>query len=135
MEHRAGFWIRAVAAIIDSIIIGIAQFVLSLIFGGGFDPERADNGVTWIISTVLILVYYVWFQTRNNGQTFGKKVTGIKVTNLDGERVTMGRMFLREVIGKIISSLILFIGYLMALGKSKRALHDYIAKTIVIRTE
>lgn len=135
MENRAGFWIRAVAAIIDNIIIGVAQFVLSLIFGGGVDPEQGNPVLTGVISLVLVIVYFVWFQTKNNGQTLGKKILGIRVTNLDGERVSMGKMFLREIIGKTISGLILFIGYLMAIGKAKRALHDYIAKTIVIRAE
>lgn len=132
---RAGFWIRFVAMIIDGIIIGIAQFVLSLIFGGGFDPEFTNTGLGLIISLLLVLIYYVWFQTKNNGQTLGKKITGIRVAEIDGDQVTIGKMFLREVIGKFLSALIFFIGYLIAAGKSKRALHDYLAKTIVIRAE
>ncbi|QOY34915.1 RDD family protein [Anaerobacillus isosaccharinicus] len=133
--ERAGFWIRFVAMFIDGIIIGIIQFALSAIIGGGFDPETANTGLDILISFLLIFVYYVWFQSKNHGQTFGKKITGIRVTTIDGEPVTIGKMFLREIIGKAISTFILFIGYLMAAGKAKRALHDYLAKTIVIRVE
>ncbi|MBM7660165.1 putative RDD family membrane protein YckC [Bacillus mesophilus] len=134
MENRAGFWIRFVALIIDSLILGVIQFIISMLFVGLDDPE-AGTMVTSVISLVLTIVYFVWFQAKNNGQTFGKKLTGIRVANVDGSRVSMGMMALRELIGKMISTLILFIGYLMAAGKSKRALHDYIAKTIVIRAE
>jgi uncharacterized RDD family membrane protein YckC len=138
MEHRAGFWIRFIALIIDSIILGVVQFVvqfvLSALFSGFIDPEMSLV-VTSIINFILTFLYFVWFQTKNNGQTFGKKITGIRVTNLDGGRVTIGKMTLREIVGKTISTLILLIGFLMAAGKTKRALHDYIAKTIVTRAE
>jgi len=128
MENRAGFWIRLLALIIDGIIIGIAQYVLSIIFGLF---TEMNFWFTWTIN--LVLIYYVWFQTINKGQTFGKRITNIRVTYLDGGSVSLGSMALREIFGKAISSLILFIGYLMAAGKNKRALHDYIAKTIVIK--
>jgi uncharacterized RDD family membrane protein YckC len=42
--------------------------------------------------------------------------------------------FLREIIGKIVSSIILFIGYLMILWDGKKqGLHDKIAGTVVIK--
>lgn len=134
MEHRAGFWIRFIALIIDSIILGIVQFVIQIVFNGFIDPEFSIV-ITSIVNLIIAILYFVWFQTNNNGQTLGKKVTGIRVTNLEGERVTIGKMVLREIVGKTISTLILFIGFLMAAGKQKRALHDYVAKTIVIRAE
>ena len=128
MEHRAGFWIRFIANIIDSIILVVVQFVISLLIGDFVDAE-----VT--IELILTFLYFVLFHALNNGQTIGKKITGIRVVSLEGGQVTIGKMIVREVFGKIISSLILLIGFLIAAGKSKRALHDYIAKTIVIRSE
>jgi uncharacterized RDD family membrane protein YckC len=134
MENRAGFWIRFIALILDSIILGVVQFVLSLVLGGFIDPETSIV-VTTIMNLILTFIYFVWFQTKNNGQTFGKKVTRIRVANEDGGHVTIGRMTLREIVGKTVSTFILLIGFLMAAGKSKKALHDYIAKTIVVRAE
>ncbi|WP_100407665.1 RDD family protein [Bacillus solitudinis] len=133
--ERVGFWIRAVAMIIDGIFLGILQMIISFIFGGGFNLEGANTGLPLILSIIVSILYYVWFQTIYNGQTIGKKILGIRVATLHGERVKMGRMFVREVLGKLLSYLILFVGFLMAAGKSKRALHDYVAKTIVIRAE
>jgi uncharacterized RDD family membrane protein YckC len=52
---------------------------------------------------------------------------------LDGRKLTTGTMFIREVIGKFISGLILMIGYLIALGDERRALHDRMADTIVVK--
>lgn len=129
MEIRAGFWTRFVAFVIDGIIIGVISLIIGLIFG------RSLNGVlSIVISLILSLIYYVWYQSLN-GQTLGKRIMGIKVIKENGNQVHMGTMFLREIIGKFCSGVILYIGYIMAAGRKKRALHDYIAGTIVIRTE
>jgi uncharacterized RDD family membrane protein YckC len=134
MEHRAGFWIRFVAFVIDGIIISVIQFLLSLIFGDLMDVET-NPGSSSFINLILTIIYFGWFQTYLRGQTLGKKITGIRVTTLDGSKVKLGRMLLREIIGKTVSALILLIGFFMAAGKSKRALHDRMAGTIVVRTE
>jgi uncharacterized RDD family membrane protein YckC len=134
MEHRAGFWIRFVAFVIDGIIISVIQFLLSLIFGDLMDVET-NPGSSSFINLILTIIYFGWFQTYLRGQTLGKKITGIRVTTLDGSNVKLGRMLLREIIGKTVSALILLIGFFMAAGSSKRALHDRIAGTIVVRTE
>lgn len=134
MEHRAGFWIRFVAFVIDGIIISVIQFLLSLIFGDLMDVET-NPGSSSFINLILTIIYFGWFQTYLRGQTLGKKITGIRVTTVDGSKVKLGRMLLREIIGKTVSALILLIGFFMAAGKSKRALHDRMAGTIVVRTE
>ncbi|RXI96641.1 RDD family protein [Anaerobacillus alkaliphilus] len=133
--ERAGFWIRFVAMLIDGILIGIVQFVLLAVFGGGLDPDNVNVGFELIISFLLLFGYYVWFQTKYNGQTLGKRMMGIRVLTVDGDPVRMGQMALREILGKFLSGLIFLIGYLIAAGKAKRALHDYLAKTIVVRNE
>jgi len=130
MENRAGFWIRFVAYFIDGIIVGVIQGIFTLIFG------RSGTGavINSIISILIFLVYYIWIQSRN-GQTLGKKLMGIQVIKVDGRPVTVVTLLLREIIGKAISALIIFIGFLMAAGPKKRALHDYMAGTVVVRTE
>jgi uncharacterized RDD family membrane protein YckC len=134
MEHRAGFWIRFVAFVIDGIIISVIQFLVSLIFGDLMDVET-NPGSSSFINLILTIIYFGWLQTYLKGQTLGKKITGIRVTRLDGSEVKLGRMLLREIIGKTVSALILLIGFFMAAGKAKRALHDRMAGTIVVRTE
>jgi uncharacterized RDD family membrane protein YckC len=58
---------------------------------------------------------------------------GIRVTDLDGGRISFGRATGRYF-GKILSGLILGIGFLMAaFTERKQALHDLLAGTLVVR--
>lgn len=69
------------------------------------------------------------------GQTVGKKLMGIRVVDIQGTRPSMGKFFLREIIGKmLVNQLTLDIGYLWVLWDSKRqGLHDKIASTYVVK--
>jgi len=67
--------------------------------------------------------------------TLGKKTLGLRVTDLQGNRISFGRASGR-FFGRIISGLTLFIGYIMAgFTEKKQALHDIIASCLVIRQE
>ena len=58
---------------------------------------------------------------------------GLQVTDLEGRRISFGRASGR-FFGKIISAMILYIGFMMAgFTEKKQALHDMIAGTLVIR--
>jgi uncharacterized RDD family membrane protein YckC len=57
----------------------------------------------------------------------------LTVTDLEGRRIGFGRATGRYF-AKILSSLTLFIGYMMAgFTEKKQALHDIIAGTLVLR--
>jgi uncharacterized RDD family membrane protein YckC len=59
-------------------------------------------------------------------------VLGIVVTDTDGKRVSFGRALGRNL-GKIISSIILLIGYFMiAFTEKKQGLHDIMANCLVV---
>ena len=65
--------------------------------------------------------------------TLGKMVLGIIVTDEAGNRISFGRATGRYF-GKILSSLILLIGYIMiAFTKKKQGLHDLLASTLVVK--
>ena len=65
--------------------------------------------------------------------TLGKMIFGMKVTDLNGNRISFARATGRHF-AKYLSSMILFIGYIMAgFTERKQALHDMIAGTLVIR--
>ncbi len=139
-QPKAGFWVRAIAYLIDSILLLTVQTILSLLIGliigllgiaAGDDP--AVNIVVGLFGVVLSFGYAVFF-TGYCGQTPGKMVLRIKVIRTDGSSVTYGRAVLREVLGKFISSILLGIGYLMvAFDSQKQGLHDKIADTYVIK--
>jgi uncharacterized RDD family membrane protein YckC len=58
---------------------------------------------------------------------------GLKVTTTNGERISFGQATGRHF-GKYISTIILFIGYLMMIWDDKKqTLHDKMANTLVVK--
>jgi uncharacterized RDD family membrane protein YckC len=85
------------------------------------------------IRTVLNWLYYALLESSTWQATLGKKALGLEVTDVEGRRISFGRATGR-FFAKIISALILFIGFIMAgFTERKQALHDMIAGTLVIR--
>ncbi len=77
-------------------------------------------------------VYYVVL-TYKKGATWGKMAVGVKVVSVNGERLNLGKVVLRETVGKIASYLALGVGFIMAgFTERKQALHDKIAQTYVV---
>jgi uncharacterized RDD family membrane protein YckC len=74
-------------------------------------------------------------ESSSKQATLGKMALALKVTDLQGRRISFARATGRHF-AKIISGMILLIGYIMAgFTERKQALHDMIAGTLVIRTQ
>lgn len=132
----AGFWVRFCAKFVDGLICGGVNTALGLLLGlaAAGNPERA--GMAAVISTLLgwvfQLTYNVWFLGRF-GATPGKMALGLKVIRSSGDPLTYGRA-LGRVFAEFISAVVLMLGYIMAAFDSeKRALHDHICDTRVVR--
>lgn len=130
----AGFWIRWIAAMVDGLVLGaggfLAGFLVELVISGAI--ERVNNLVGQFISILISWIYYVWM-TNSTQSTLGKMMVGLKVQSVDGQKLSFGKVVLRETIGKLISGIILGIGYIMAaFTEKKQGLHDFMAKSIVI---
>ena len=135
-----GFWIRFLAVLIDGIALWVVNFAIELGMGTRItNPADLAGamgmlGVNFVISTGISLVYESVFLVQY-GATPGKMVFGLKVIVADGGPMTYGRAIGRYF-AKILSGITLMIGYIMAgFDSEKRALHDYIAGTRVIRTK
>jgi uncharacterized RDD family membrane protein YckC len=124
----AGFWRRVAAALIDGIILGIVLTPLNAaISDGGVDPS------TSLLSTVAYWLYYALMESSSRQATLGKMALQIKVTDLQGARISFGTATVRYF-SKILSGLILGIGFLMvAFTEKKQGLHDMIANTLVVK--
>jgi len=84
----------------------------------------------------LLQAAYFTFLTWRYGQTLGKKALNLRVVTTDYEPLSFGKAFLREVIGKFISTAILLIGFLwVAWDEKKQALHDKLAGTCVVKVK
>lgn len=134
----AGFWLRVAAALIDSAAVTLLQFALGVLLSLAVTSvaELDDTALEFVVGlfgAAVAIVYYVYF-TGYGGQTPGKMVLKIKVIRTDGSAVGYGRAFLREVVGKFLSGILLGIGYLMvAFDRQKQGLHDRIADTYVVK--
>lgn len=133
----AGFWKRAAAAIVDSILIGIIGgfggealgTLLGDLAGGG---ELAVAMMILLVTLILQVCYYAFFHASFNAATPGKMLIGIKVVRSDGETISFLRAVARYF-ATIPSSILLGIGYLMAgFTARKQALHDMICDTLVV---
>lgn len=137
----AGFWIRFGAKFIDGIIIGLVNY--GLIFIIGFllsattlrtNPSHAFIliGIYQVIGLTIGASYSCWFLGRF-AATPGKMACGLKVVSSAGSPVSYAKGFGRYF-AEMLSSIILCIGYIMAgFDSQKRALHDRICDTRVIR--
>ena len=116
-----GFWARLAAAVVDGIITGAVGAVIDLLAG------------TAILGSLFSVVYYVLF-TGLKGQTPGKMALGIQVVDSQGNTPGIMRAILREVLGKLVSTVVIFLGFLWVIwDRRKRAWHDHIAGTFVVR--
>jgi uncharacterized RDD family membrane protein YckC len=151
----AGFWIRFVASLIDGLILGIpfmfVVIVLMFFFGGfglmmhrnAVDPQAAAALAGPLLLGLLLgglffmsleWLYFAGMESSERQATFGKAAMSVRVTDLEGRRLSFGHATGR-FFSKIISGMIpLAIGYIMAgFTAKKQALHDMIAGTLVLR--
>lgn len=150
----AGFWLRFVAYLIDSVILGIVCMILIVVvvFASGIaamirnmpenpTPDMFLRGAFVLailsliaITTVITWLYYAWMESSPSQGTLGKMAMGLIVTDMQYRPVSFARASGR-FFAKFITGLIpLCIGYIMAgFTAKKQALHDMIASCLVLR--
>ena len=121
---RAGFWRRFAAKLIDGILLGIVDLILLAIF---------PRGLYYALSLIVNYGYYTYLEGRQQGQTVGKMALGIRVYDFArGGPIGYGRAFIRWI-GRIVSSVAVFIGYLWMLwDKERQTWHDKFANAVVV---
>ena len=140
-----GFWIRVVAAIIDAIILRVVVAPVGMIFGalglaGGMIPGvhhiglgLLGGGVTFILLLFGTWLYEAFMESSSYQATLGKMIFGMKVTDLNGNRISFERATGRHF-AKWLSAMVLGIGYIMVgFTERKQGLHDLLAGTLVRR--
>jgi len=146
----AGFWARFVAMFVDGVIYGLAmtpvQLLVNFLVMGSIAVSPGANGqvdmnekfllataINYALSFAGATLYFGYFYSKK-GATPGKMLMGLRVVRTDnGANVGYARAFSREVIGKMLS-MILVVGYILPIfRKDKRALHDLMTGTQVIQ--
>jgi len=141
----AGFFVRALAFLIDGLVLGIFAFPLTAAayFGvraglfvlGSATPLIFDEGTAEVLILIWLAMAAVYFTAlhRSHGQTIGKALLGLRVRDLHFKRLSIFRSFIRTL-GYVASSTFFGFGFLLVgMTPRKRGWHDFLAGTCVVR--
>ena len=126
-----GFWRRVAAAFLDLVAVMLAATVILL-------PAFFNEALQVVVAVVFVVFNFGYFTYPNSSSwqaTPGKLAMGVKVTDLEGKRISflrsVGRLF-----AMFFSNVTLGIGYVIAAFTDKRqTLHDIVAGTLVVRKD
>lgn len=136
----AGFWVRWAANFIDGLVLIVPSIIISFLVTISLINTQTPGTVLFVFGYALNYILslgvswgYFVYMTNKYHATLGKRVFGLEVISDKPEGLSLGQVILRETIGKLISGIILLIGYIMvAFTARKQALHDKMASTLVI---
>jgi uncharacterized RDD family membrane protein YckC len=128
---------RFLAFVIDTGILTVSGTMIWKYYtsSSGLTPEelKAQTIVPELLQALMNFFYKPIFESSVWQATPGKKLFRLKVTDLCGQRIGLGRAVLRHL-AWMLSALPLLFGYIMAfLTIRKQCLHDKIVKTVVIK--
>lgn len=132
----AGFWIRLLATIIDSILLVILTLpILLTVYGREYFTSTelikgpGDLFVSYVLPAVLVIVFWVAWRG-----TPGKLMLGLRVVSArTGEKLDLLQAVIRYF-GYFLSALPLCLGFLwIAFDSKKRGFHDLLARTLVVK--
>ena len=150
IPEYGGFWRRFWASLLDSIVLSIVVTPLGLLLGlpilgmhmvdfENANPEELGNAIARVVFANLLhliagWIYFSLMQSSTRQASLGQMALGMKVTDLNGGRISLARASGRYF-AALISVITLGIGFLMvAFTEKKQALHDMICGTLVVRT-
>lgn len=145
-----GFWRRLVALIVDNLVVAVLVGLALEAFGHSLltpglsldDPAKRAEALAYLGRNTPIALLTVWLYEAlmlsvGPQATVGKWLVGLRVVDSRGARLTFGRATLRLLV-KAVGHALLGIGsaisaVMLLLSYRKRAIHDRIAGTLVVR--
>lgn len=126
----ASFTKRAQAAVIDFILMFIMSLVIFVPIMLIFDSSEDEIS---FFAILVGLLYRAGMESSSYQGTIGKILVGIKVVDMNNNRISFSRALFRYF-ASIISYVFFGIGYLLALfTKRKQTLHDLLVETVVVK--
>jgi uncharacterized RDD family membrane protein YckC len=134
-----GFWKRAVAALIDSVIVALVILLIALpLYGPEYlqlSKEGKTLGFDFLVQIVMPIVAVIVFW-RFRGATPGKMLFSAKIVDAN----TLGPPSTGKLVGRyfayLVSTLVLGLGFIwIAFDPRKQGWHDKLAGTVVIEQE
>ena len=129
---------RLISFLIDEFLITILFWIIF------YDDLREISQNSALISDfvkdkiyyyyALMTMYQIFF-IHKYGTTLGKMALKLEIIAENGEKISASQIWLRSFV-RLISGNFLYLGFVLALFTQKRqTLHDYFAKTIIIRRD
>lgn len=143
--NYAGFWRRLQAWSIDFVLVMLATLavgiMVALILYTAFtafalDENTANRGYNLagiFVGALVFIAYFAGFESSQIQATPGKVLMDIRVTDMNGQRISFLKA-LGRMAAKFLSGFLFFLGFIIAdFTAQKQALHDIIAQTLVLR--
>lgn len=124
---------RILAFLVDTFLL-VAYAILTSLAIAGLGMEKGKLWVYYLIVGLPVFVYYLLWETFNNGRTPGKMAMDIRVVNLDGSRPGFSQYLIRWLLRLIditLASGSIAVVTILLSGKGQR-LGDMAARTTVI---
>jgi uncharacterized RDD family membrane protein YckC len=137
-QEYAGFWIRAWASIIDTILMLIIIMpILFAIYGADLWVRESFVAGFWdfifqyILPAIAVIILWIY-----KSATPGKMLTGLIIVDAKtGEKPSTGQFIVRYL-GYYVSIIPLSLGFIwVGIDKRKQGWHDKLAGTVVIKTK
>ncbi|MGZ5116057.1 MAG: RDD family protein [Burkholderiales bacterium] len=130
-----GVGLRAVATIIDTVLLLVVGYVLALFTGNTTATGFNLSGGPFFIWLLIAIGYYTVLEARS-GQTLGKRLINLKVVKLEGAApIDMQAAIVRNVLRLVDGFLFYLIGAIAVwTSDKKQRLGDRVAGTIVVRS-
>jgi len=155
--NYAGFWVRAAAKIVDSLLLSTIIAIVSKSMGiwvelppissleqlFQFINHMSSDELLQLVARMeamgrvglVVGLVYNWFFLKRFSATPGKMILGLSVVRSDGSQLSHGRIVARYF-AEMLNRFTLFIGYVIAaFDDEKRAMHDYFCDTRVIKKQ
>jgi uncharacterized RDD family membrane protein YckC len=125
--EKAGWWSRALALLIDCLVLAVADGIITTAAYGG-DIEGAFG-----LEVVIAVAYFVYsWSAYGKGQTIGMRTMNITVTKIDGSALDLIDAFIRTVALGVSLACVLVGVIWAAFDSHKQGWHDKIARTYVV---
>ncbi|MDO5047084.1 MAG: RDD family protein [Anaerococcus sp.] len=128
-----GFFIRLIAYLIDSLVIGSIFAIIRAYVD--LDLSFFSFSLDSLIRILITLSYFFLMTLLTEGRTLGKMLTGLRVVSLTGEKLSLSQIFLREVCGRYVQNKILILYIFVGFTPKKQSVFDILLDTTVVKEE
>ena len=137
VRYRAPFALRCGALLIDYIVLALVltfSIMIARLMGGGARLAGGTAEKVGIVLTLIVAVADLGVLAGVTGRSIGKWTTGLRIERIGGDPPGILRASIRHFIGYPLSLIPFALGFLIAtMSSNGRALHDYLAGTVVVR--